>query len=145
MTENENLLDEFVAESREHIELMEHGLLELENNPKSADREEIAVIFRSIHSIKGAAGFLGQVQINRLSHVMETILSRMRDGEINPDQIYIDALFAGVDQLSTMVNDIERSNEVDISGIYKRLVELMQMKKPLSIPRRNHPARAILF
>ncbi|MCB2182377.1 MAG: hybrid sensor histidine kinase/response regulator [Desulfobulbaceae bacterium] len=124
MTENENLLDEFVAESREHIELMERGLLELENNPKSADREEIAVIFRSIHSIKGAAGFLGQVQINRLSHVMETLLSRMRDGEINPDQIYIDALFAGVDQLSTMVNDIEQSNEVDISGIYKRLVEL---------------------
>lgn len=52
-------MDDFVIEAKEHLEVMEKELLLLEKNPQDADEDQISTIFRSIHSIKGAAGFLG--------------------------------------------------------------------------------------
>ena len=78
-------------------------------------------MFRAIHSVKGAAGFLCLDNMSVLAYVMETMLSRMRAGKMRPESEYIDALLAGVDLLSAMLDDIKHSNEVDITIVHDRL------------------------
>ena len=70
--------------------------------------------FDSIHSIKGASGFFGLEQIGKLSHIMENLLSLLRDGKIPVTPELTDVLLVGVYALRTMVDDVTTSEELDI-------------------------------
>lgn len=87
--------EEFVNESIEHIESIENKILELENSPD--DMELINDIFRPFHSMKGAAGFLGLLDINKLSHEAESLLDLCRKGKISIDQEVINILLESLD------------------------------------------------
>ncbi len=104
--ENDELLQDFVTESSEHLESIEDDFLLLEEQKDNPDKELIGKVFRAIHSVKGAAGFFGLVSINDMAHVMETLLSMMREGEILPQSQYIDGLLEGVDALKNMRGNI---------------------------------------
>ena len=71
-----DLLREFITESREHLDNIEQGVLVLENQP--ADAETLNTIFRAFHTFKGGAGFLNLIPINRLAHVLESLLDLAR-------------------------------------------------------------------
>ncbi|MDD2238131.1 MAG: Hpt domain-containing protein, partial [Kiritimatiellae bacterium] len=107
-------LDTFVWESREHLDLLEPALLRLQQEPANADL--INGIFRAAHSIKGGAGFFGLTHIQELSHGLEHIMSRVRDGEASVTAELLDLLLAGVDKLRLMIDDPEASGQVDISN-----------------------------
>ena len=77
MLTDDSLLQEFLTESREHLESIEPDLLVLEAEGAEAGDEVINKIFRAIHSIKGAAGFFGFERLKNLSHVMESVLMRI--------------------------------------------------------------------
>jgi len=124
--ELDELTEEFVVESKEHLESIEDEFLKLESQCDSPDFDLIAKVFRAIHSVKGAAGFFGLTNINDLSHAMETLLSMMREGEIKPEAKYIDHLLVGVDFLNRMLDDLENSNDCDISeplGVLNLLIK----------------------
>ncbi len=121
-----SLVQEFVAESQEHLASIEEDFLALEQQADNPDKELIGKVFRAIHSTKGAAGCLGFTHIAELSHVMETLLDMMRDGEIKPEACYVDALLAGVDHLNRMLADIDNSGEVDTEEISETLRNLIQ-------------------
>ncbi len=76
----DELKQAFVQESGEQLENMEDTLLLLEKNP--ADHEAINTLFRSAHTIKGAAGVIECDFIVRFTHVLENVLDVLRDGEI---------------------------------------------------------------
>ncbi len=128
------IVDGFVAEAKEHLDAVEDDFLNLEKQKDAPDRALLDKVFRAIHSVKGAAGFLGLGTMTDLAHVMETLLSRMRSGEIRPESEYIDALLAGVDLLTAMLEDIEHSNKVDITGVHDLLTGLLDQK-----PTPTHP------
>ena len=68
----------FFEESFEGLELMEAALLDLDvDNP---DSEQINAIFRAAHSIKGGSGTFGFVQVSEFTHILETLLDKVRDG-----------------------------------------------------------------
>ena len=94
MDTDKEILDAFVVESREHLNVVEDELLQLEKQTKedTIDEECVNKIFRGVHTIKGGAGFLGLDKINSLSHVMETLLSMVRSHELSPDAKVVDAL-----------------------------------------------------
>jgi len=119
-----NMLNEFIAEAREHLENIEDNFLALEAQD-TPDSSLIDKVFRSIHSVKGSSGFLNLNTITRLAHVMETLLQKMRQGVIKPESVYIDTLLSGSDLLQTMVNDPQESESVDIQEVYDRLQELV--------------------
>jgi two-component system chemotaxis sensor kinase CheA len=119
-----NMLNEFIAEAREHLDNIEDNFLALESQD-SPDSSLIDKVFRSIHSVKGSSGFLNLNTITRLAHVMEALLQKMRQGDIKPESIYIDALLSGSDLLQKMVNDPKNSESVDIQDAYSRLQELI--------------------
>ncbi len=75
-----DLIRDFVTESSEYIQKAEAALLALETDPENADA--INTVFRAFHTIKGTSAFLGLAFISELAHRAESLLSRIRDGEI---------------------------------------------------------------
>ncbi len=118
---DEELINEFVAESNEHLESIEDDFLALEKQGDSPDEELVGKIFRAIHSIKGAAGFLGLNRINELSHVMENLLDMIRNGEIHPNSEIVDALLSGVDLLKNMVGNIANSDTYETENVVRQI------------------------
>jgi len=85
-------LGEFLAESLENLDRFDHDLLALEENPD--DAEAVASAFRAIHTLKGTCGFLGLVRLEALAHDGETLLARVRDGNLRFGREVADALLA---------------------------------------------------
>ncbi len=125
MDENRELLEEFVADAKEHLDTVEEDLLALEKQKDSPDREIVDRVFRAVHSVKGAAGFFGLTNISELAHVMETLLSLIRTGEIRAESRFVDALLAGADHLGILLDDADHSNEINIADIHNRLSTIL--------------------
>ncbi|MBD3346532.1 MAG: hypothetical protein GF401_15870 [Chitinivibrionales bacterium] len=113
MNDDEMIL-ELVAESREHLSEIEPDLLELEQKGSNVSDELLNRIFRAVHSIKGGFGFYGKKTIVELSHSMENVLSRLRDRELTIDAEITDALLEGIDKLRVLLDDIDVSDEASI-------------------------------
>lgn len=124
---DESYTDEFIAEAKEHTGTIEECCLGLESYDGNSVPKIIDKLFRSIHSIKGAAGFLGFEKIKELSHIMETMLQMMRSGELKPEPQFIDALLAGNDRLNIMLDDVMNSNDVDIQQAHDTIAQLIGM------------------
>ncbi len=124
-----SLLNEFIAESREHLSSVESDFILLEKNIESPDSELLNRIFRSVHTIKGSAGFFGLTQLSSLTHVMENLLSQLRDGKLKITTNMLDALLNGIDILNSMIDDVNNSNEVDISEIESQFKDFLGVKE----------------
>lgn len=111
------LVNAFVTESREHLADIEQQLLAIESAGAQADPELVNTVFRSIHSIKGAAGFLGFTTLSRLAHGMENALNLLRQGRLQPARTLTDALLQSADALRAMLDDIEHSNDHDVQQL----------------------------
>lgn len=111
------VLEELILESQEHLATIEPDLLTLEGDPEQRSPELINRIFRGIHSIKGGFGFLGIETVQNLAHVMESVLMKVRDGELAPTSAMIDTLLDGVDKIQDMIADVEASSGVDATGV----------------------------
>lgn len=97
-------LDTFMVESRELLQDMEDRLLSLEQTENRA--EAIAAIFRAAHTIKGSAGLFGLDHIVRFTHVIESVLDRLRNGEIDVSQELIAVLLPCRDHISTLIDGV---------------------------------------
>lgn len=76
----ERIKETFFTECGEHVSNMESYVLELEQNPD--DKELMNAIFRAAHSIKGNSGSLGFMEVYTFTHTFETVLDKLRNGEI---------------------------------------------------------------
>ncbi len=95
----------FIDESFEGLEAMESELLNLE--PGDVDSEIINTIFRAAHSIKGGSGTFGFMAIADFTHVLETLLDQIRNGERELESLHIDLLLKSVDCLRGMLSAIQ--------------------------------------
>ncbi|MCG5054529.1 MAG: chemotaxis protein CheA [Myxococcales bacterium] len=120
----EEVLAEFLVESREGLDRLDRDLVTLEETPN--DRELVARIFRSAHTIKGTSGFLGFSKLEALTHGGESLLSRVRDGELAIDDDKISALLAMVDAIRNMLGEIEVGG-TDGDGDYTELTERLKV------------------
>ena len=104
-SDDQEMMELFVQESSEHIQTLESDLISLETNP--ADSALLNSIFRSVHSIKGAAGFFGFDPIVKLAHVMESVMSLLRDGQLQADPDMVSLLISTSDKLRLMLAEPE--------------------------------------
>src|SRR5580692_10398173 len=107
MSEMDAIIDQFVIESRENLDRLERDLVYLEKNPTS--HEYLASIFRAVHSIKGATGFLDFPKLGALAHVGEALLSRLRDGILVVNPQITSGLLAMVDCMRQILFNIEKT------------------------------------
>jgi len=122
---DEALFHEFVAECQEHLEEIEPDLLALEASGAEVPDATVNRVFRAVHSIKGAAGFLGFGAIQSLGHSMENVLMRIRDGEMVPRPDVVDALLVGLDRLARMVRDAHGEGQTPSPELVARLDALV--------------------
>lgn len=105
-------LDIFLEEAREHLQKLNEGLLELEGAPNN--RAVLDEIFRSAHTLKGMSATMGFNQVAELTHEMENVLHRLRNGETGVSSEILDLLFKCVDLLDNMVGDIAGGGTGDL-------------------------------
>lgn len=99
-----DLLREFCAESQEHLQNIEQGVLVLEDNP--ADADTLNSIFRAFHTFKGGSGFLNLITIKHLAHELESLLDAARQHKLSITSDIIDLILEGSDTLRQFVTEM---------------------------------------
>src|SRR5579872_1689454 len=122
-----DIVQDFLVESYENLDRLDRELVGLEKNPH--DREALASVFRTIHTIKGTCGFLGFNKLEKVAHVGENLLTRLRDGQLTLNRELTTALLGMVDAVRQMLASIEVSGgegERDDSQLIVTLTLLQQ-------------------
>ena len=99
----------FFQEAAEHLDTMEAALLSLRAG--QADGETLNAIFRSAHSIKAGAATFGFEATTRFTHVLESLLDRMRNGEIDASAALVEVLLRAADVLRALIDAASRDGE----------------------------------
>lgn len=107
--EMDEIINEFILEAEEILEKLDPLFIELEQ--KGHDPEIINEIFRGMHTLKGAAGFLGFQKIVDVAHRAETILKKLREGEMTITPEITDAILKATDVLNLLINHIKNKEE----------------------------------
>lgn len=102
-----DLLQDFIAETRDDLQRTESALLTLEHNP--SDEEAINQVFRAFHSIKGTSAFLGLTHINNFAHQAESLLSAVRDHTIPFTKTCADLALRASDMLKSLIGIAQRA------------------------------------
>lgn len=131
------LIADFIAEAKEHLETIEPNLLELEKAP-----DNLALlndIFRPMHSLKGASGFLGLNKINHLAHKSENILDELRKGAMQVTSEIMDVILSSTDALRQMIDNLESTNtegDVETESIISQIDSIMagESGRPVETP-----------
>lgn len=118
---NQQYLDMFIEESKEHLQSCSDNLLELEKNPD--DLSIVNEIFRSAHTLKGMAATMGFEDLADLTHKMENVLDAIRNEKIAVNSDLLDIVFESVDDLEAMIMDIAEGGDGkrDVSEIVAKL------------------------
>ncbi len=127
MNDSDDIVKEFLVESYENLDRLDQDLLQLERNPN--DREILASVFRTIHTIKGTSGFLNFNQLGAVTHVGESLLGLLRDGQKALDRDITNALLAMVDTVRQILASIEATGgegERNDDGLISRLTRLQR-------------------
>ena len=110
----DDLLAEFLAETREMLEAVGGELVAWEADP--ADRARLDAIFRFVHTVKGNCGFFDFPRLERLSHAAEDALAEVRAGRRSANQRLVTAVLAVVDRIGEMIDAIEAGEEIPERG-----------------------------
>ena len=125
--------DVFFEESFEGLDAMESGLLGLDVG--AADEEAINTIFRAAHSIKGGAGTFGFMSVSEFTHVMETMLDEMRNGQRDITAESTNLLLESVDVLREMLTAVKQKEDTDdarIADVRSKLETMMAGESTVS-------------
>ncbi|WP_327008650.1 Hpt domain-containing protein [Dactylosporangium sp. NBC_01737] len=139
-----DIVQEFLVESHENLDQLDRDLVALEAAPGS--RELLSSIFRTIHTIKGTSGFLAFNRLEKVTHVGESLLSRLRDGAQGMTPSTTDALLRMVDTVRGLLSEIEEHGqelEGDDTGVIAAVNAcITDGSTPTPAPRTPAPAAA---
>ena len=110
----DDLLADFVAETREMLEASEGEIIAWEADP--SDRARLDTIFRFVHTVKGNCGFFDFPRLADLSHAAEDALADVRAGRRDADSALVNAVLAIIDRIVEMVDAIEAGEEYPEGG-----------------------------
>ncbi len=100
-----DLLAEFITENTDLISSAEEALLTLETDPE--DMDAVNTVFRAFHTIKGTAAFMDLTLISEMGHHAESLLSRVRDGDIRYGGGYADLSLRALDMIKEMILSVQ--------------------------------------
>jgi two-component system, chemotaxis family, sensor kinase CheA len=109
VTEDDEILQVFLEESREGLDQLELDLVELESRPRDPDL--LGQIYRAVHSIKGTCGFLGYRRLESLTHRGEDVLDALRSGRLDFDATIATSLLRLTDAIRGFLDTIERTGD----------------------------------
>ncbi len=146
--EMQEILSDFLVESSEMLEALDQHFVKLEAEPNNADL--LNEIFRCMHSMKGSAGFLGFTHLVEVAHQAESLLNKLRQGEMSVSPFIIDIILEAVDAVKLLHDDIRSTGEdshVETGLIVNKLTltmdsaeDLKDILPPPSAPKESAPS-----
>src|SRR6185503_9744367 len=119
--------DLFLTESREHVSAINQWLLELERGGAAGSTEAVSAIFRAVHTVKGMSATMGYTVVAELSHELETLLDRVRRGELGVSAELMDVLFRSADLLEAAIEAaVKGGSNVSTADVLRRLRALSE-------------------
>ena len=120
--DNDVLIKEFLLESFENLSIINEQLTKLEKDPEND--ELLNAIYRTVHTIKGSAGFLGYSILQDLTHVTENLLDELRNKNLSLTPKITDTLLGSFDMCHEIIKYIEEHSQegsFDISVLKTKL------------------------
>lgn len=124
---NDEILQDFLVEADELLELLNEQLVDLERSPEDADL--LAAIFRAFHTVKGGAGFLSITPLVDVCHRAEDVFNVLRQGERVADTHLMDVILRVMDVVNEMFDTV-RTGEEPAAANPTLLKELEVLAKP---------------
>ncbi len=126
------IINEFLVESHENLDRLDRDLIALEKDP--SNREILASVFRTIHTIKGTSGFLAFNKLEAVTHVGESLLARLRDGLLTLTAEITTALLTMVDAVRQMLGSIEAGGNEGERNDQELIANLTRLLQPKAEP-----------
>ena len=133
--EMQEILNDFLTESNEMLEVLDQRFVTLESDPTNTDL--LNEIFRAMHSMKGSAGFLGFNNLVDVAHRGENILNKLRQGEMAVHPAIISIILETIDVSKAIMADIRESgtdSHVPTGAIAAKLDDILNGTTPVSAP-----------
>ncbi|NOX26677.1 MAG: chemotaxis protein CheA [Gammaproteobacteria bacterium] len=108
---NDEILQDFLVEADELLELLAEQLVDLEKNPEDADL--LAAVFRAFHTVKGGAGFLAITPLVEICHRGEDVFNVLRQGDRVADTGLMDVILQVMDSINEMFDVVRTGEEPD--------------------------------
>lgn len=133
---DEEILQDFLVEAGEILELLSEQLVDLEQRPNDVDL--LNAIFRGFHTVKGGAGFLQLTPLVECCHVAENVFDLLRNGQRSVTSELMDVVLQALDTVNEMFDSVRGGVMPEPAS-----AELMQALKLLSVPEsKDKPAAA---
>ncbi|WP_282178131.1 chemotaxis protein CheA [Vibrio nereis] len=126
---DEDILQDFLVEAGEILELLSEQLVELENNPE--DKDLLNAIFRGFHTVKGGAGFLSLAELVDTCHGAENVFDTLRNGQRQVNASLMDTMLRALDTVNEQFQAVQ-DREPLIPAEQSLLDELHRLSKPAS-------------
>ncbi|GGO14202.1 hypothetical protein GCM10007972_21070 [Iodidimonas muriae] len=105
----DDLLNEFLTETAESIDVVDVELVKLEQDPNN--KEVLDNIFRLVHTIKGTCGFLGLPRLESVAHASENVLGKFRDGELSVTPSAVTVVLESLDRIKEILSGLEATEQ----------------------------------
>ncbi len=138
MGHREELIQIFVTESRENIDLLDQEIVRLEQDPEN--HSLLDEIFRAFHTLKGNAGIVGMTRFEKIAHITEEVLTQIRDGKRAINREVISFLLDSLDQIKILHESIEETG-TDSAPVKKIPTPDKADPKPKTAQKKN-PSKA---
>ena len=135
----DELLQDFLVEAGELLDALGEQLMELEQSPD--DKDLLNALFRSFHTVKGGAGFLGLTPLVEVCHRTEDVFNGLRQGTLALDGLLMDTILVAVDTVTAMF-DALRAGETLAPADPALLKQLEDAQRPADAPPAQPPAAA---
>ncbi|MDB1123318.1 chemotaxis protein CheA [Vibrio algarum] len=126
---DEEILQDFLVEAGEILELLSEQLIELENNPD--DKELLNAIFRGFHTVKGGAGFLSLTELVDACHGAENVFDILRNGQRSVTAELMDTILQSLDAVNVMFSAVQ-NGEALTPADPAIIAELHRLSRPAS-------------
>lgn len=133
---DEEILQDFLVEAGEILELLSEQLVELESRPDDADL--LNAIFRGFHTVKGGAGFLQLNELVECCHIAENVFDILRKGERRVDAELMDVVLEALDTVNSMFGQVRERTDVtpatpELLAALSRLAEPGAAQAPAAV------------
>jgi len=133
--ENPEMIGAFLDEAEEQLQLLEKGILELEQEGESD--KVIQTIFRVAHTLKGSSSAMGYEKMKLLTHEMENVLDKIRNNLLKVTKPIIDVLFKCADCLRLLREDFvlhKNDTKIEITEIVEEIEGILKGKLDKATP-----------
>ncbi|HLK21914.1 MAG TPA: response regulator [Bryobacteraceae bacterium] len=118
---DDELARDYLTESAEHLSDIESDLLALEKSGAGFDEELLNRVFRSVHSIKGGAGYFDLLKVRGLAHQMEDVLALIRSHKLVPTPERVRILLSATDRMRDLIQNAVTSNQAETADVLAAL------------------------